>query len=176
MTIVDIHYDITSNRLSRIDTATIEIGDISIINLPMYVAVNHLLGSSCYLIKASTTDVALSVILLNSCIRSIDTRQIETVKVTTCHRYWNMLGKTKSVTMSTITKCFEPSITTQVDILCLSRNFLTLGRSELVKNTSKEDDGGWCLILTIVSLKLHEVYVAGVGNLKPPFGLKDTHI
>ena len=73
MTVEDIHCDVTRNRLCGIDAATIEIGDVGIVNLPMYVAGNHLLCGTGNFIKAATTNVTLCIVLLNSSIWSINT-------------------------------------------------------------------------------------------------------
>ena len=110
ITVGDIHRDVTGNRLCRIEATAVKVRDVGIVDLPMYIAVNHLLGGASNFIKAAATDVALSIILLNSCIGSIDTRQIEPLEVASSYRHGDMAGETPSVAMCAITEGLEPSI------------------------------------------------------------------
>ena len=114
MTVEYFRGDVPLNRLGIVNTTTKEIRYICLINLPMDVAfccttalAYLLLCRSCQLAKASTADVALGIVIANSCILIVGPSEVEPYIVTSCHRYRNMRSFLFTIAMSAETKCIN---------------------------------------------------------------------
>ena len=73
------------NWLGIVDTTTIEVIDIGIINLPPHITVNLLQSCTCTFLKMTATDVTFGIIILGGSIRIIGTGEMEILVFTTRH-------------------------------------------------------------------------------------------
>ena len=111
MAVVDLCCDITFDWFGFIDTASKEVVNICIVNLPTHIAVYLFQRRSCSLHEVSTADVALSIICSDCSIGIIGSSEVKTFIFTSCYRDRNVRRGLTTITMGAHTEFLNPYVT-----------------------------------------------------------------